>query len=73
MAIRVDRDVLYFPNHSQYNKNNLIGNGEAPQSKACFGNRGCPCMLFARGSLTVEAAFSICFLPSIFVPDRGEI
>lgn len=58
MAIRVDRDVLYFPNHSQYNKNNLIGNGEAPQSKACFGNRGCPCMLFARGSLTVEAAFS---------------
>ncbi len=58
MAIRVDRDVLYIPKHGQYNKNNLIGNGEAPQSMRCFGNRGCPCMLFARGSLTVEAAFS---------------
>ncbi len=58
MAIRVDRDVLYFPNHSQHYKNDPIGNEEAPQSMACLGDRGRPCMLFAKGSLTVEAAFS---------------
>lgn len=58
MAIRADRDVLYIPNRIQYKKYNPIGYGMAPQSKARFGNRGYPYMLFARGSLTVEAAFS---------------
>ena len=58
MAIRVDRDVLYFRDNSPYYKKYFPGNGEATPSMTYFGNRGCPYMLFGRGSLTVEAAFA---------------
>lgn len=57
MAIRANRDVLY----SEETKNLLIKNlpikREAPLHEKKYQNRGYPCLFFARGVLTVEAAF----------------
>ena len=66
MAIRVGRDVLYSPFYRKYNitSQTIL---ETPQNQFIHGNRGCPYVLFGRGSLTVEAAFSgVIFFLALF-------
>lgn len=58
MVIRADRDVLCFRSQDRNYNYQPDSKTTAPQSMASLENRGYPCMLFARGSLTVEAAFS---------------
>lgn len=57
MVTKVDRDVLYSDDTRQCNIYTLQENHEAPLHRIIYRNRGCPYILFARGSLTVEAAF----------------
>lgn len=65
MATRVDRDVLYSPFYTKIKVSQTIA--ETPRSSIFFRNRGCPYMLFGRGSLTVEAAFSgVIFFLALF-------
>lgn len=56
MAIRVNRDVLYFGDINKKSLQSLPIKRDAPPHKRSQ-NRGYPCPLFARGVLTVEAAF----------------
>lgn len=55
MAIKADRDVLYF--EKLLKMINLRKQKEAPLHDKQYHNRGCPCLLFLHGSLTVEASF----------------
>lgn len=57
MATKVDRDVFYL---EKYNKNKMINlqiNKVAPRHRAKNQDRGYPCLLLEKGSLTVEASF----------------
>ena len=56
MGIKVDRDVLYFGKLFFEFLINLRSK-KASRYKTINQNRGYPCMLLTRGSLTVEASF----------------
>ena len=58
MAIRVDRDVLCFDKPFFDFLINLRSKKEASRYKITSQNRGYPCLLLKKGSLTVEASFS---------------
>lgn len=58
MAIRVDRDVLCFDKPFFDFLIDLRSKKEASRCKITSQNRGYPCLLLKKGSLTVEASFS---------------
>lgn len=58
MAIKVDRDVLCFDKTFFDFLIDLRSKKEASRFKITNQNRGCPCLLLKKGSLTVEASFS---------------